>query len=448
MNVFPELLAGRKDDFVPTGWTIEKGSARRGEANCNLTHRILRIPLGEASNERIVRTHELLHARVSPHQPAHAALPFDVHHRAAECAEEFRVNTLLHRLRFDTALLCDGSERQAGEQAARSQLWDETVCYLLAVWGTGGSKSFLTGVRSAQPTWVPPLRAIAKRADEIVQGASARELGSTVLTASGTPEGYERYTLAIARMASAAMRAQPPVGAEGLRQFRRSLLPGGRRAPTGVFAPLVLAEVGSTDARPRRQVIQRRRPQNVGVTVRYPQRFLTDPLRRIYGGKAKSAGGVVLIDQSGSMDVSETDLELLLHHAPDARILGYSHRPGDEGTTPNAWVLADHFGVVRTRPTGNVGNGVDGPALRWAHSLRRPGEPLVWVTDGQVTDGHDHPCDSLTVECAQFVLRNRVLLARTLVAVPERLRTGRSEVAEFGRLGRKLQEIAGSKRKV
>ena len=34
---------------------------------------------------------------------------------------------------------------------------------------------------------------------------------------------------------------------------------------------------------------------------------------------------------------------------------------------------------------------------------RRVDEPLVWVTDGQVTDSHDHPDESLTADCAELV---------------------------------------------
>ena len=32
--------------------------------------------------------------------------------------------------------------------------------------------------------------------------------------------------------------------------------------------------------------------------------------------------------------------------APDALVVGYSHRPGDAGTTPNAWLLAQRGAVV------------------------------------------------------------------------------------------------------
>jgi hypothetical protein len=58
-------------------------------------------------------------------------------------------------------------------------------------------------------------------------------------------------------------------------------------------------------------------------------------------------------------------------------------------------------------PGGNVGNGVDGPVLRWAHRTRRSGERIVWVTDGQVTDSNDHPNPRLSRECAELVRRHQ-----------------------------------------
>src|ERR1019366_7928190 len=95
----------------------------------------------------------------------------------------------------------------------------------------------------------------------------------------------------------------------------------------------------------------------------------------------------------------------------------YSHRPGDLGATPNVWVLAERGRVATHCPSGNVGNGVDGPVLRWALSQRRAQESVIWVTDGQVTDSHDHPDDALSEECAHLVLDHHVRMVRELIDV-------------------------------
>lgn len=179
--------------------------------------------------------------------------------------------------------------------------------------------------------------------------------------------------------------------------------------------------------------------------MRHPSRLLTDPQRRAFTQRVSRHGGVVIIDQSGSMDIEPGQLAALLARAPNALVVGYSHRPGDLGATANAWILARRGVVASTCPSGNVGNGVDGPVLRWAIDQRTGREPIVWVTDGQVTDSHDHPDDQLTGECADLVLRHRIRLVRELSDVGRQL--GRTNPSSerlslgFGRVGRKMQEI-------
>ena len=112
-RVFPELLAGREDDVVAGAWTVREGTSMRGAASCNLADRVLEVPLGDGARvDRVVRAHELMHARVSPHaRPPRRALD-EVSPRALECAEELRVNSLLARLDFDTrCCVMDGEER-------------------------------------------------------------------------------------------------------------------------------------------------------------------------------------------------------------------------------------------------------------------------------------------------------------------------------------------------
>jgi hypothetical protein len=366
----------------------------------------------------------------------------DVSTRSLECAEEFRVNVLLARCGFGLILLRDGTEKFAGKRIAEDEDWPEAVRFLLAVVGTGGEREFFAGVRSAQPTWLAGLRAVRKRAIKLADELHVDALGDTSLNDDGIPRGYAEVTVALARVLDRAAGALVPSDPNALRLFRRSLESGGRRAPSGVFAVLTFDE-GSEMSPSAPSVHWRRvRPSVSGVSMRYPSRLLTDDLQRAYGAKRRCRGGVVVIDQSGSMDIDPTELEKLLARAPGALVVGYSHRPGDVAMTPNAWVLA-HFGsLARRYPSGNVGNGVDGPVLAWAVSKARHSEPVVWVTDGQVTDSNDHPCDSLTLECATLVRRHGIRLVRELGAAADAMTRHRTLVhSDFGRVGRKLLEI-------
>ena len=441
--VYPELVHGRHDGFEQGAWLVEPGTTSRGGASCNLTERVLRVPAGADDVSRVVRAHELMHIRVSPFLSEHAPLDSEVSERALECAEEFRVNLLLNTVGFDTSLLRDGSERPGGNRLAAAGQWDEAICFFFAVLGTGAESEYLRGIRSSQPSWPAALRALKKRVLAMVGELEPAQIGDTRLNDEGVPRGFNDVSIPIARLVSRSMGAAPPEGAESLRIFRQSLESGARRAPSGVFAPLVFDASVTYVARPRRGLHRRARAATSGTVMRYPSRLLTDPLQRAFARTASVAGGVIVIDQSGSMDVTAEELDTLLRSAPDALIVGYSHRPGDAGRTPNVWILARQGRVANRARCGNVGNGVDGTVLRWALRVAHSNEPVVWVTDGQVTDSHDHPCHSLSLECARLVHRHRIRLARSLNEVESALRGRQSPAGSFGRVGRELQGIRG-----
>ncbi|MHB1088264.1 MAG: hypothetical protein ACYC19_05815 [Acidimicrobiales bacterium] len=438
-HAYPELVSERDDCSLEGPWEVREGSTTRGGASCDLTNRILEVPLGEGALDRLVRAHELMHVRVSPstilYRTAH-----DVSHRSLECAEELRVNTLLTRLGFATELLKDGSEKSAGSRVAGEGDWGEALRFLLALIGTGGEREYLAGVRRAQPTWIGGLRALKKRVLRVLDDFTTSELGETRDDDEGLPRGYAA-TLIIARIVDAAAMTMVPVGAGALRQFRRSLEPGARRAPSGRFAELCFEDPEDLKFRERRRAHPRYHPSVSGTVMRYPSRLLTDDARRAFASKRPSSGGIIIVDQSGSMDITVEDLEGLLARAPDALIVGYSHRPGDRGAASNAWVLATR-GVVASPHGGNIGNGVDGPVLRWALTRRVGREPVIWVTDGQVTDSNDHPNALLSEECARLVRSHAITMVRTLDAVHPALACHRPFVSsEFGRVGKKLDEI-------
>ena len=443
--IFPELLGERDDDVDAGVWTVRKGTTMRGGASCNLVERVLHVPLDSSDTARVVRAHELMHARVSPSSHHFERALRDVDARALECAEELRVNNLIGRLGFPVTLLCDGSEKIGGRILAEGSQWAEAVCFLMAVLGTAAEKTYLSGVRQVRPEWVAALRALRKRAMAVMDSLSTAQLAATVLNDEGFPSGFASATVVLARALTRSMAARVPSTPEELRTFRRSLEPGGRRAPTGRFATLVFDESLQRRARSGVRGEYRNRPATSGTTLRYPSRLLVDDQRRAFSHRVRRHGGLVVIDQSGSMDVSPEQIGALLRDAPCALVVGYSHRPGDLGATANAWLLADRGRVVETLPSGNVGNGVDGPVLRWALTQRWPRETMVWVTDGQVTDSHDHPDAVLTGDCASLVREHRIRLVRSVDDVVDALsverRVSAAQWGEFGRVGRHLRDI-------
>lgn len=440
-SVFLELAASREDFNDLANWRVVEGLAERGGASCDFAKRTLRVPLGIAETDRVVRIHELLHLRLSP--------PFGedpVHHgvsaRALECAEELRINWLLHRLAFNAELLRDGSEKTSGQRLGAAEMWSEVVYFYLAVLGTGGEKEFLAGVRRSQPNWPKALRALRKEVVALMERTPFASATATPLDPSTS--GFVQLTVPMARIADRVAGAQAPNDDESWRKLRRSLAPGGRRAPSGHFAELVIdtsleyVDINGRVGSPTQ------RYDVVGTRVADPSREWRDLQQRVFRRRGHRPGGVVLVDQSGSMDIADGELDALLEAVPGVIVLGYSHRPGDMTGHPNGWVLAHAHQRVRHAPTGNVGNGVDGPALRWALEYCPVPQRLVWVTDGQVTDSNDHPNDALTEECAQLVRQHRIHLVRGLLEAAVVLRTSTrpsGNYLEFGRIGRKLGAI-------
>lgn len=122
-----------------------------------------------------------------------------------------------------------------------------------------------------------------------------------------------------------------------------------------------------------------------GTRVRHIDRIVTDPEQRIFSATAKSLGGVVVIDCSGSMHLEESDVERLVNASAGATIVLYRHKRTATGETktPNLYIFAKGNRRARQLPSLGGYNGVDAPALEYAAKLRqRASQPIIWVSDG------------------------------------------------------------------
>lgn len=158
---------------------------------------------------------------------------------------------------------------------------------------------------------------------------------------------------------------------------------------------------------------RRRAATDIGINPRRAHRYYSDPERRIFDRRIKGIGGVVLIDQSGSMALSTEEIWEVIKASPGCTIIGYSHSQRAEY---NCWILAENGRVVSEVREGNGGNGVDGPALLFALSKRKKGDPLIWVCDGLVTGRHDQFERHLAEWCAKVATAHNVHMVDT---VPE-----------------------------
>ncbi len=147
-------------------------------------------------------------------------------------------------------------------------------------------------------------------------------------------------------------------------------------------------------------------PLDRGVIMKQPHRLITD--KKIFTDKRKEQRGTLLIDVSGSMTVSEKELDRLLDIAPLLTIALY--------TSEFYYYFSGLLIIVASRErrcsakyltkyTG-YGNVVDGPALRW---LAKQEHPRIWVSDGIVTGIGDLNHPNLSRE-AYSIARNANIL--------------------------------------
>ena len=156
---------------------------------------------------------------------------------------------------------------------------------------------------------------------------------------------------------------------------------------------------------------KKRVASNVGRNPRRIQRLLTDPERRIFDKKVRASGGVVLIDCSGSMDLSKDQVKDIMLSAPGCTVIAYSCGWRAE---ENTYVLADKGKIFSgDLPYFHSGNGNDLRAIEYAVSRKQNiSAPIVWVTDGMVYRPNGGSVYDQK-ECAHYAKKHRVHMEHT-----------------------------------
>jgi hypothetical protein len=450
----PEVIvASREDSTEYRGWQVKGGSSNRGDAYTDFGSRTMRLPTGSDETSRLIRLHELIHSKVSPQDMDTLDAVINtsgISPRLLECSEEWRVNRIMGNMGHDTALLLDGSEKESGKKAAQTgtpQAYNEALAFALAISASPKAvNALLSGIRSGgKPEWAKQIRtALSGLKKHIKQDWGLdryiRETDPTDYDGVTVPRGF-LSTISVARYMTQYMA---PVNADGSSISEVESSEGGVEIPVsytvGNFAPLVFDKTILLKRQVKGHLHRRKRSANTGKRVLYPSRVMTDPQKRVFGTKVKSSGGVVVFDISGSMSLSDSDIETVLDHAPNAVVMAYSHRKNS--TRPNAWVLASRgkrCDDVSKLNIGNIGNGVDGPALQWATKVARKGETIVWVCDGQITDSQDKAgTPEMMEQCHQLIDKHNIVQAPDVEGALKILknppRGGKRTV--YGRMGR------------
>jgi hypothetical protein len=186
-------MLGRKD-MEHERWTVRDCLPVRGEPCTDLANRVMFAPSTDGEMERVVRGHEMMHAKVSPtpEQMTQWVGRSIASETAMIVVEELRVNYLCQTAGFDVKkFLSDGSELATGEHLAKSNDWAGAVAMCIATANTAGHKTFLNGIRRHNREWGEALVTIGKRAvKEMRKSHSGRTLASTDTYEGIAPYGF------------------------------------------------------------------------------------------------------------------------------------------------------------------------------------------------------------------------------------------------------------------
>lgn len=457
----PEFLT--RLDIENGRWTVEECRAVRGQPSTSIMTREMNVPTENDDLARVIRAHEMMHAKVSPAEDWQKWVDRKIaSHQSLIVVEELRVNLLCEKAGFNMKkFLTDGGETADGERVGATKDWTGAVQMAIATAGTASNKAFLTGIRRHNRKWGEILLDISKRAvREMNKAYKNGYLASTMKTQDGlAPYGFsyvekiaewvdrlcdkspedierEREEARKAREEARRQKGEQDANAEegeathsnenttagrkgkddgnpynGITPDNSGGLPSWTELRTA-FLPMPVHSKGN--------IGKKRIPSNVGLRPRRMHRYLTDPQMRIFDRTVKGTGGVVIIDGSGSMSFTREQLTTIIENAPGATVAVYTDK-GDNAT--NMWVVAHKGRMVNELPEVGCGNGVDFPAIEWGHKMREKATtPMIWVTDGGVCGNRASFSDLLAMQCITYAKKNNIVVVPHVKDAIEQLR--------------------------
>lgn len=443
----PEWLG--RNDIENGEWQVEDCEPRRGIPATAIVERIMLAPAHDTEQSRVIRAHEMIHAKVSPAREWGKWEERKIASKQALLScEELRVNTLCSKAGFNVEeYLTDGGETADGERLACTQDWAGAVYMTVATAGTASSKPFLNGVRRHNRLWGTALLDISKRAvKEMEKAYGTGKLASTRVhpTTKLSPMGFA-FTETLAEWIDRLAGMEPPSENESensdsdtgdssagdsnqderrehsnknfgkeqdkiLKEKLRTITPDKMNGQIPYWGELHL-ENSPKPIIAKGGIGKKKTVSNVGRSPRRIHRYMTDPQRRIFDVKKRGLGGVVLVDASGSMALTRDDIVRILEASPGVTVIAYSQMDR-ECLTPNCWILADKGRMVDEIPQMGQGNGVDFPALELAVKKRQHSSaPVIWITDGGVCGPAQGFSATLANQCTKFCIDNKIITA-------------------------------------
>lgn len=377
-------------------WTVSDSPSGGGGTDTRRADMF--APLGSTATERMIRNHELIHARITPRTAAHeAAKKHGVTVDALQWSEDYRVGLLQTRLGLiDSDALTHEEAAQFAKVFAKSPRMMAGA--LLATYSTLHQRNRLVAAALAGGYDPDDMEELVQAVGEITRLAypSRRPGRRRPSSARFKPAGFAKHTVPLAQLFDARFPENPPPGgmSEDARQsHKRVQRIRGDAKLWGVVEKIIRLPLVRS-VRPRRPL--GRRFRDCGVVPSAVHRLPVD--MAIFATRQRARGGTILCDASGSMGYDDSDLERIISMAPAATIAFYSGHPSAAGPVGNIVIAAagGKAATVAETYTALAGghNYIDGPALRW---LAKQDGPRIWVSDQEVGGaGHDYgrggPC--------------------------------------------------------
>lgn len=340
-------------------WRIESG-----RAYVDFQKGIMSIPLNDDPHWQLVRAHELAHVAFTPRK---ARIPKGLTEFTVQACEDYRVNTLAQK---------SGVDFSAG---APSHIVDAAII---------GSKDDLKlSILIGLAAFPDEAFSVMQRLDTQSRTADPRfhdrfwEISDTAREMFRRGRYTWKTTIKVAKyIDSQFQHEKEPNDACGSNVGNGDNPLSGRaylETPTLERPSTITRSVRSTDE---------------GSLFRQPWRVTTD--HRVFRHVSVKKRASVLIDASGSMQLTADDIKAIVQHAPASVVAAYAGH-GDSGPLR---VLANNGRMTLDDkayrfPGGNI---VDVPALQW---LAKQPMPRYWVCDGNVTGINDESHDSITKHC-------------------------------------------------
>lgn len=212
--------------------------------------------------------------------------------------------------------------------------------------------------------------------------------------ARGTSSLPFSYTVEVARLLQNALNTLEQV----MGRHFGSQLPEYTEGGSKLWGDMTIERVPMSTPSKWRHRFSRIRRSDAGVKITALPRILTD--QKIFSYKIRKKGGTVLVDCSGSMNLSPEEVYDIVCAAPAACVAVYS----GNSRTGILRIVAEDGKLAHPRhicSPSAAANTIDGPALRW---LATKDHPRVWVSDGAVTGIGDTSDAALHAE-AQMLRR-------------------------------------------